>query len=69
MPPPAPTKPQIKPIMMPHPADFISRSLGETASMLSLVVMTGRTMNFTPSSMVMQTEKLPMVAFCRKLAA
>ena len=29
--------------------------------MVSLVVITGLTMNFTPSSMVMNTEKLPMV--------
>ena len=36
--------------------------------MASLVVITGRTMNFTPSRKVMNTEKLPMVAEGTRLA-
>ena len=36
--------------------------------MVSLVVMTGRTMNLMPSRKVMKTEKLPMVAEGSRLA-
>lgn len=40
----------------------------ETPSMASLVVITGRTMNLTPSRNVMITEKLPMVREGTRLA-
>ena len=62
MPPPAPIKPQIKPTPMPQTSDCTSRFWALTPCMASLVVMTGRTMNLTPSSIVINTEKLPMVA-------
>ena len=55
-------KPQIKPIMVPQATDWISRLRGDTASMASLVVITGLTRNFTPSSSVMNTEKFPIAA-------
>ena len=61
IPPPAPTKPQIKPTRTPHTTDCMNRFRGLTAAMASLLVITGRTMNLTPSSSVMNTEKLPMV--------
>ena len=68
MPPPAPTKPQIKPIMTPQTTDWIARFSAETCAMDSLVVMTGRTMNLTPSRNVMNTEKFPMVREGTRLA-
>ena len=55
-------KPQMKPMSMPHTSDWMARLLTLTPSMASLVVMTGRRMNLTPSRKVMNTEKLPMVA-------
>ncbi len=61
MPPPAPIKPQIKPIPAPQRMDRRSRFFGSTASMVSLVVITGFRMNLIPRSSVMITEKLPMV--------
>ena len=61
MPPPAPTKPQIKPIRMPQITDCMARLPAETDYMDSLVVITGFTMNLMPSKKVMNTEKLPMV--------
>ena len=68
MPPPAPTKPQMKPMTMPQTTDWTARFLAETPSMASLVVITGRTMNLTPSRNVMITEKLPMVREGTRLA-
>ena len=62
MPPPAPIKPQMKPTKAPHRADFAIRAFFDPFAISSLVVMTGRIMNFMPKSMVMKTEKLPMVA-------
>ena len=61
MPPPAPTNPQIKPIKTPQMIDWITRFFGETLSIDSFVVMTGRTINFIPSKNVIKTEKFPMV--------
>ena len=68
MPPPAPMKPQMKPISVPQASDWITRFFGDTPSMASLVVITGRTMNLTPSRNVMNTEKLPMVREGTRLA-
>ena len=62
MPPPAPTKPQMKPTITPHTTDCTARFLALMLCMASLVVITGRRMNFTPSRKVITTEKLPMVA-------
>ena len=39
-----------------------------TAFMLSLVVITGRTMNLIPSRKVINTEKFPMVVLGKRLA-
>ena len=55
MPPPAPIKPQMKPIITPQITDWTARFFGEILSIASLVVMTGRTRK------VMNTEKLPIV--------
>ena len=68
MPPPAPTKPQMKPMITPQTMDCTKRFRADTACMLSLVVITGFTMNLTPSSSVMNMEKLPMVLLGMRLA-
>ena len=68
MPPPAPTKPQMKPMAMPQTTDWTARFLALTAAMASLVVITGRRMNLMPSRKVMNTEKPPMVAAGTRLA-
>ncbi len=68
MPPPAPMKPQIRPMIMPHRTAWIARFLALTPCMASLVVMTGRTMNLMPSRKVMNTEKLPIVVEGTRLA-
>ena len=68
MPPPAPIKPQMKPMRTPQTTDWMARFRALTPSMASLVVMTGRTMNLMPSRKVMNTEKLPMVAEGSRLA-
>ena len=47
----------------------MNRFWGDTPAMASLVVMTGLTMNFTPSSSVMNTEKFPMVPAGTRLEA
>ena len=57
----------MKPIARPQATDWTSRFLGDTAAMDSLVVITGLTMNFTPSSNVMNTEKFPMVLAGKRL--
>ena len=62
MPPPAPIKPQMKPMSIPHTTDWTARFFALTPCMASLVVITGRTINLTPSRKVMNTEKPPMVA-------
>ena len=61
MPPPAPTKPQIRPMMTPQTMDWIARFFAEIPCMASLVVMTGLTMNLMPSRNVINTEKPPIV--------
>ena len=67
IPPPAPIKPQIKPIIAPPSSDWTSRFLGSTAAMLSLVVITGLTRNLIPSSRSIQVEKPPMVRLGTRL--
>ena len=61
MPPPAPTKPQINPMITPQTTDWMARFFAETCAMDSYVVMTGFTMNLMPRRNVMKTEKFPMV--------
>ena len=68
MPPPAPTKPQIKPTITPQATDWKNRFRGLTASIDSLAVITGRTRNLMPRRRVINTEKPPMVALGRRLA-
>ena len=68
MPPPAPTNPQMRPIIVPQIMDCIARFFAGTFSIASFVVMTGRTMNFIPSRNVIMTEKLPIVADGSRLA-
>ena len=62
MPPPAPIKPQMKPMSTPHTTDCTARFCALTPCMASLVVITGRRMNLTPNKKVMNTEKPPIVA-------
>ena len=61
IPPPAPTKPQIKPIIIPQMTDCMALFLGDTFPMASLVVMTGFTINLMPRRNVINTEKVPIV--------
>ncbi len=61
MPPPAPINPQIKPIIAPQTIDCTNRFVLETAAIFSFVVITGFTINFTPNSIVINTEKPPIV--------
>ena len=68
MPPPAPMKPQMKPISTPHTRDWTVRFFADTPPMDSFVVITGLTMNLMPSRNVMNTEKVPMVAGFTRLA-
>ena len=68
MPPPAPTNPQINPIITPQTSDCTTRFFAETPCMVSLVVITGRRMNFTPSRKVINTANPPMVAAGTRLA-
>ena len=68
MPPPAPINPQMKPIVTPQTNDWIIRLRGETCCISSLVVITGRTINLTPSRKVMNTENDPIVADGSRLA-
>ena len=68
IPPPAPINPQIKPTIVPQTTDCISRFLALTAAIVSFVVMTGFTINFIPSSSVINTEKLPIVVLGTMLA-
>mgnify|MGYP005875577977 FL=1 len=69
MPPPAPTKPQIKPIQVPQIIDWIALFLEETLFIASFVVITGLTINLTPKIKVIKTEKLPIVEDGKRLAA
>ena len=62
MPPPAPIKPQINPTIIPQSTDCTICFFLDTPSIAALVVMTGLTINFTPSSSVMKTEKFPIAA-------
>ena len=68
MPPPAPMNPQINPIKTPQSTDWIARFRADTPAMASLVVMTGRTMNLTPSRKVIKTENPPIVVGGTRLA-
>ena len=68
MPPPAPMKPQIKPMSTPQRIDCTARFFALTPAMASLVVMTGLTINFTPSRKVIKTENPPIVAEGTRLA-
>ena len=63
IPPPAPTKPQINPIIIPQRMELIILFLGSTAAIFSLVVITGFTINLIPNINVTNVEKLPMVEF------
>ena len=58
----------MKPMITPQSTDCAARFLAETPCMASLVVMTGRTMNLTPSRNVMNTEKFPIVREGTRLA-
>ena len=69
MPPPAPTKPQIKPMQVPQIIDWIALFLEETLFIASFVVITGLTINLTPKIKVIKTEKLPIVEDGKRLAA
>ena len=62
MPQPAPTNPQINPIQIPLMTDWMARFCADTLCMVSLVVITGRTINLIPSKNVIKTEKFPIVA-------
>ena len=62
IPPPAPIKPHINPMMIPQITDCMARFLADTPCIASLVVITGLTMNLIPNRKVIKTEKLPMVA-------
>ena len=68
IPPPAPTKPQIQPIIVPQIMDWIILFFGSAAAMVSFVVITGFIMNLIPSSRVMNVEKPPIVLLGIKLA-
>ena len=52
----------MKPMSTPHTTDCTARFFALTSCMASLVVITGRRMNLTPSKKVINTEKPPMVA-------
>ena len=68
IPPPEPTNPQIKPIIIPQIMDCIARFFADVSAIDSLVFITGRTINFIPSRNVINTEKPPIVADGRILA-
>ena len=55
-------KPHIEPIIAPHMMDCITRVFLSTDIIFSLVVITGLTMNFIPSIIVINVEK-PPIAF------
>ena len=61
MPPPAPMKPHIKPINIPHTIDWMARFLADTPCIASFVVITGFTINLIPRRKVINTEKFPIV--------
>ena len=50
----------MKPITVPQTMDCTALVRWSFSACTSLVVMTGRTMNLTPSRKVMNTEKFPM---------
>ena len=59
----------MKPTTLPQARDSAMRRPRLLWAELSLVVITGRTMNLTPNSRVMNTEKPPMVALGTREAA
>ena len=61
MPPPAPMKPQMKPMTTPHTTDSAARIPRPPPGKRVWVAVTGKRMNRTPSSRVMHTEK-PLMA-------
>ena len=69
MPPPAPTKPQMRPTREPQTTDCTARLPLETPAIACLVVITGLTRNLMPSSSVMTVEKLPIVLLGTRLDA
>ena len=68
MPPPAPINPQMNPTPAPQSRDCTNRFSALTAFIALLVVMTGRTMNLTPSRRVIKVEKPPIVVPGTRLA-
>ena len=62
MPPPAPIKPQIKPMTMPHTTDSVTRMARPLLGKRLWVPVTGQMMNRRPSTRVMSTEKVLMVS-------
>ena len=69
IPPPAPTKPQMSPTIVPQMIDWITRFFALTSAIFSFGVMTGLTMNLIPNSIVIITEKPPIVLLGTMLAA
>ena len=66
IPPPAPIKPQINPMTMPHRIDCMIFVFLSFSSNFSFVVMTGLTINLIPKSRVIKTENPPIVVFGRR---
>ena len=67
IPPPAPTNPQINPIIIPHNIDWIIFVFTDFSSISSFVVITGFIINLSPTKNVIYTEKLPIILFGTKL--
>ena len=61
--PPAPINPQIKPINTPQKMDSTALRPVLLAESAAFVVITGLTINLTPSNVVIKTEKPPIVLF------
>ncbi len=60
MPPPAPTKPHIKPIIIPHSTDCTAAVFLSFFIILLSAAVTGFTRNLTPSREVITTENPPI---------
>ena len=67
IPPPAPTKPQIKPTTQPEMIDCIVLLVFDTFCIASLVVIIGFMINLIPRKAVIITEKPFIVEFGKKL--